>query len=480
MKQERLREEQSRALQGLSEKAMRELSGALRSDGISDLRYTVRGTQLRETSVRHGALRSQTEAEDMQLCISGSFEGKRARCCFAGFPDAKTASALLRESAALSEETADQPEKNMGKAQKEAPHEARAVPEAKPEDQKGCDTLPFVWETQMETEAALIRAEACGSEVAETVLVETCRFEQHLEEIRIFSGDGALLLSDESGYHCMRAAVIAEKNGSREYTWGCRYGRRLRDTEPEALVRKIAEEAAGGLFGKSLPSGTYRVILKGSVAAELTEAFLPAFFESRLKDGQSAVCGREKQLSASFLSLREDPFFSAGRMTRRADDEGTPVSPKYLMKDGGLCTRLCKSPEKAGEPESTGNGFQPDPQSDVETGVTNVILESDGAHRKTREALFELLSDGLYVTGIDGTFAGTNVKTGTFSLIARGQVILNGKPAGAFREVTIAADFFDMLTKVRAAGETLAATPPDLSCVLAPDLLTEDIVVSGL
>ena len=491
---------------------LRMLTEKLRADGLSELRYTLRRTKLRTTAVRRGESRGRTDAEDLQLSVTGMYHGKRAMCSFSGIPNAETASVLLRESAQVQEterscagalqeakagtETGDVKRPagaleaenlqesaktlEMKKIQGSAGTSATGLSQEKAAMAAEKAPQTFSWEAHEAVCARLLQAEACGYEVSETALVENCRYEQCLEEFWIYAEDGSLLLSDASGYRCMRTAVMAEKDGSREYTGACRYGKCLTDTEPEALVRETAEEAAGGLFGKSLSSGVYRVILKNSVAAELLEAYLPAFYQSRVKDEQSALCGRTKPAAAAFLSLREEPELAAGRVTRRVDDEGTPVSEKYLMRNGNVETLLSKSPEKAGEPESTGNGFQPDPQSDVETGVTNVILESDSAHQKTQAELFSALSNGLYVTGIDGTFAGTNGKTGHFSLIARGQVIKDGKPAGAFREVTIAANFFDMLCRVTAAGNVCAATAPDMACVLAPALLTEDIVVSGL
>ena len=471
-----------------AQEELKKLTEKLRADGVSDLRYTLRGTKRRTTAVRRGESRARTDAEDLQLTVTGAYAEKRVMCSFTGIPDGETVSVLLRESALAQEaepsrsgawqgaeagaETGDV-KKPAGVLAAGLLHEKAAMAEENAAQE-------FSWEAHEAVCARLLQAEACGYEVPETALVENCRYEQCLEELYIYAEDGSLLLSDASGYRCMRAAIIAERDGSREYTGACRYGKCLADTKPEELVRETAEEAAGGLFGKSLSSGVYRVILKNSVAAELLEAYLPAFYQSRVKDGQSALSGRTEPAAAAFLSLREDPELAAGRVTRRVDDEGTPVSEKYLMRNGKAETLLSKSPEKAGEPESTGNGFQPDPQSDVGTGVTNVILESDPAHRKTQAELFSALSDGLYVTGIDGTFAGTNVKTGHFSLIARGRVIKDGKPAGAFREVTIAADFFDMLCRVTAAGNVCAATAPDMACVLAPALLTEGIVVSGL
>ena len=67
-----------------------------------------------------------------------------------------------------------------------------------------------------------------------------------------------------------------------------------------------------------------------------------------------------------------------GRVCRRIDDEGIPVKEKYLIKEGIFKTKLVnKELAKKLKIEPTGNGFKQSPKSDVEIGITNVILQSE-------------------------------------------------------------------------------------------------------
>ncbi|MDO4265985.1 MAG: metallopeptidase TldD-related protein [Eubacteriales bacterium] len=479
------------------------LSKGLREEGISGISYSLEETRRRTTSVRGGMSYTRTDAEDSLLVIKGCVDGREVSVSFTEFPDAKTAAHMLQENAAvmaaanaesgadtqLSEKRDEQQlqkraEKETGAFAKEAEADEQAVSGA-------ADLADF--ETHEAVETVLLDAERAAFALPETALVDLCRYEQEQKLVRLFSENGSILLSDASGYRCMRTAVIAkaeraaadrpnEREESTEYTFGCRYGSSVGDTKAAALCRETAELAAGGLFGASLPSGVYPAVLKNSVVAELLEAYLPAFYAENLKEGQSALCGlKGKAAAADFLSLREVPFLSGGRVTRRVDDEGTPVREKYLLKNGIFETALSKrgsTPEEDGE--STGNGFRPDAQSDIGTGVTNVLLLADAEHTKPLSELLSAMQDGLYVTAIDGTFAGTDAKKGSFSLIARGRVVRGGRLCESFREVTIAGSFFEMLLQAKALGDEPAATAPDLACVLAPALFAGDLVVSGV
>lgn len=437
------------------------LSAALSEEGISGLSYSLRHTLSRKTGVRHGALSQREDADDTVLVIRGAYAGRKCMSAFCGVPDAETAAVFLKESAAVllaaeagtaEAEEADKTAQTAGAAFSFEPHEA--------------------------AETALAEAEQAASGNPALFLAETLCYEQTLTETRCYGADGTLRLCDETGYHCLRVMVIAKRDGQTEYTGGCRYGSTLSEINPQELLTSLTAQAAGGLSGSSIPSGSYRTLLSPAVLAELAEAFLPAFYAENQADGQSALFGVQgKQVAASFLTLREDPQAAGGRVRRRVDDEGTPTSETWLIRDGVFETAPAK---RADDAESTGNGFLQDPQSDVGTGVTNVLLTADRAHTRTQEELFALLGNGIYVTAIDGTFAGTNAKTGSFSLIAKGRLCENGAVTGAFREVTIAGNFFEMLKAAEAAGDTLSATWPDLSCVLAPALLCGELVVSGL
>ena len=89
------------------------------------------------------------------------------------------------------------------------------------------------------------------------------------------------------------------------------------------------------------------------------------------------------------------------------------------------------------------------------------------------------MGEGLLITHVDGVFAGTDARTGKFSLIAGRRRIRAGKEAEPFREVTISGDFFELLRQVRQVGDEVFVTGAAAASVLVPDLMTGELTVSG-
>ena len=450
------------------QKTFQKTAALLRDAGFTGISLNLARSQERETAVRDHRLERKQDSLDQVFVLSGTLGGRQGRISFTAMPKEDGAEALaaqLRETALLG-----------------TPGEAQAGKEQKFGGKGGDETggnRPFYWEAHETVLPVLLKAAGRAYEFPETALVENLAYQQHEEQVFCYDDNGALVFSDSTGYHCLRMTVIAGNAGDRELANTCRYGKRLGDMDAMGLSEQTAREAIGGLSGRSLPSGSYRIVLQNAVAAELLEAFLPAFYGNRQSDGTSCLSGKVGQpVAADFISLREIPGLAEGRVSRSFDDEGTPVSETYLIKDGVLMAPLLNEKTAAAQgKESTGNGFRPDLQSDIETGVTNLRLEIQ--KDKGCGNLLEALGDGLLVTSVDGVFAGTNVKDGSFSLIAGGRIVENGRITGAFRQVTIAGNFFDMLREAEGADEGYAATTPDCACVLAPSLLAGSLVVSG-
>ena len=457
------------------QKTYARLGECLREAGFTGISLSLTENRSRLTAVRKQQKERQQDSLDRMYVLSGSLEGRRGRVSFTAMPEEERIPELME----LMKATAALMPKNGSS------EEAPAMPEASREEQektaaKEAPAGSFLWEEHETVLPLLLAAEKRACAYPETALVENLSYEQKEERIFLYDGRGVLQLTDATGYHCLRMTVIAKREGDTELANACRYGRNLEETAPEELAEQTAREAIAGLSGRSLPSGSYPVILKNAVVAELLEAYLPAFYGSRLADGTSCLSGKEGEaVAAGALSIRELPELPEGRVSRRIDDEGTPVSEKYLVRNGLLEQPLFNR-KSAGEQgkKSTGNGFKPDLQSDIDTGVTNIRLEA-GTEAGDLPELLRELGEGLLVTTVDGVFAGTNVKDGSFSLIAGGRIVKEGKTGGAFRQVAIAGNFFEMLKNTRAAGRDYAATTPDCACVLAPSLLAGELVISG-
>lgn len=339
---------------------------------------------------------------------------------------------------------------------------------------------PFLWERRDAVLSALSTAEERARTAREILLVQRCGYEEVCQEIALIDED-LHIMQDQTGYHCFFIRVAAGRADMRATAARYLYGTRLADLPVEACVDRAAEEAAGSLGGIVLPSGLYPAVISGSAMAELLEAFLPAFYADNIQSRMSGIGGRRgRKVASPSLWLKEMPWIPEGRNTRTFDDEGTPVCETDLIRDGGIAQILYnrRSAKKDGT-VSTGNGFRPTLQEDVGTGATNVVLGMDFAHTCTEEELIRKRENGILVTGLYGVFAGTDSRTGQFSLLASGRRIENSTLAEPFHQVTISGNFFEMLGTITEVGADVYPTDPGKRSVLSPAVLAGTVTVSG-
>ena len=99
---------------------------------------------------------------------------------------------------------------------------------------------------------------------------------------------------------------------------------------------------------------------------------------------------------------------------------------------------------------------------------------------KTKDELFAMAGNGIYITELKGLHAGANAVTGDFSIESAGFKIENGKLAGAVKSFTIAGNFFDLLKSIAAlSNEVEVAITGGFTTFGAPAVLIHDVSVAG-
>lgn len=324
-------------------------------------------------------------------------------------------------------------------------------------------------------------SEALACEKAD--FVEVCEYSQFEETITLIDGNGNYL-TDDNGDCCFTIRVIAREGDS--VSASDKFG--IVNAQDEESFRKIscnlarraAKYARFGLHASEIASGSYPIVLENCVMAELTGQYIPMFYSENVRHNTSALAGRQNQkIGCSFLRLEEDPFSSRGTCRRRIDDEGVPVVKKTLIKNGMFENVLYSKKDAAEEGKiSTGNGFKTDITSDMGTRATNVILSS-GEDVFSRKQMIEAAEGGIYITKIEGAFAGTDVKSGDFSLLASGNRIENGRVCGALNQFTISGNICELWQDIEMIGDDAVYRMTDGVCVLSPSVKVKKLVVSG-
>lgn len=150
-----------------------------------------------------------------------------------------------------------------------------------------------------------------------------------------------------------------------------------------------------------------------------------------------------------------------------------------LIKNGVFETALYNKKDAAAEGKvSTGNGFKPDITADIGTRATNVRLSS-GAGTFTRKQMIEASEGGIYITKIEGVFAGTDIKSGDFSLLVSGNRIEDGAVRTALNQFTISGNIGELWEDIEMIGDDAVYRMVNDVCVLCPTVKVKKLVVSG-
>ncbi len=323
--------------------------------------------------------------------------------------------------------------------------------------------------------------EALSGEKADTV--EICEYRQFEDTITLLDGHGNYL-TDDNGDCTFTIRVIAKDKGfvSGAVKLGIvdvRDEEGFRETAGY-LARRAAKYARFGLHAEEVISRICPIVLENCVMAELMGYYLPMFYGENLRLAESALAGREgEKVGCPFLQLEEDPFSFKGTCRRRIDDEGVPVTKKMLIHNGIFETALYNKKDAAAAGKtSTGNGFKPDITADMGTRATNVRLSS-GNGTYPRKELIEAAEGGIYITRIDGAFAGTDTKSGDFSLLASGNRIEGGRVRTALNQFTISGNICELWEDIEMIGDDPVYRMVDGTCVLSPTVKVKKLVVSG-
>ena len=441
---------------------LKKITALLKNHGFDEIKWYISHKKQSQINLKYDTITEERCSNDWMYMLEVGYEGKRG-CVYLSQPEVT--------------------EKMIEEMKEAALLWGREFIPLELEQKECITSFHDHWEKEEGKERILRKLqEACQSakQVDESIRISKCSYETVEEGIYLLD-DQVEGFHETTGYHCFQTGIIAENEIGRDISSGCQYGADLESMDFVHCIREAAFYAIDRIGGEPIPSGSYPVILHGTVMAELLEAYLSSFYGRNILDKRSAICEKTGcQIAADSIILVEDPVYEGGRSTRTLDDEGVPVQMKYLIKDGIFTSALWnqQSAKEVGK-RSTGNGFRGSVRSDVTTGVTNIILTSGPTAKMELTDMIKKVENGLFVTGVDGIFAGANTETGAFSLIAKGRVIRDGKEEEPFCEVTIAGNFFDMLMHMTMMAMDEICTEPCNASVAASSVFVGNLTISG-
>ena len=266
------------------------------------------------------------------------------------------------------------------------------------------------------------------------------------------------------------------KDGENMYD-GCGYvvAKSLDEIDPAKIAKMGVDEALSKIGATSIPAGNYKVIINNEAMVSLLSTFAGIFSGDAVQKGLSLLKGKEGEIIASdIVNLVDDPHLKDGLASVGFDDEGVATVKTYLIQDGKLNTLLhnLKTANKAGV-KSTGNGFKASYASPISVSPTNFYIEP-GVN--SLEEMTKKIDKGLIITDLAGLHSGANSITGDFSLAAKGFYIENGVKTHPVEQITVAGNFFTLLTDIEEVGNDLKFP---MSSVGSPSIMIKELSIAG-
>lgn len=273
--------------------------------------------------------------------------------------------------------------------------------------------------------------------------------------------------------HVVYAAALAEQGERTAMEGQGQVDRRPDKFDIGLLAEQVWQHSTALLSGEPVPSGAYDVIFAPDCQSQLWGVFALAFSGKSAQDGINPW--RDKVgavLADPRLTLIDAPTCSDGLGYALFDDEGTPTRDLVVLDQGRLNTLLHNgATARHFGLTSTGHGTR-GPRSTL--GVN--------AHQwqiLPGETELSSLQQGQYLelTGLTGLHSGANAISGDFSFGASGFLCKDGERLKPVRGITVAGNFYQMLNRIAAIGDTTHWNWQRSS--LMPDIRFSDVAISG-
>nr|HEX4313247.1 TldD/PmbA family protein [Kofleriaceae bacterium] len=239
----------------------------------------------------------------------------------------------------------------------------------------------------------------------------------------------------------------------------------------EAVGIEAARRTVATLGSRKLETQDCPIVFDPEVARSLVGSVFSIANGSSFWRKSSYLIGKEGEVIASpLVTIVDDPLIPRGPGSRPFDGDGLPTRLNPVIERGVLRPVLCDvySARKLGRAStgSAGRGIGGNPAPTT----SNLILR---AGTTSRAELLKSTSRGLYVTQLMGH--GFSPVTGDFSRGAQGFWIENGELTYPVSEITIAANFDDILKRIDCVADDLVLR----SATASPTLRVSHMTVAG-
>ncbi len=249
--------------------------------------------------------------------------------------------------------------------------------------------------------------------------------------------------------------------------------RRFDEIDKDWIVDETYRRCLAMLHGEAIPSRHYDVLFDVEQQADLFAVFHDMFSAKSAKDGINPL--RDKvgeRIGVEALSVRDAPQNADGLGYALFDDEGLPTETTTLIDGGVLKTLAHNSATAAHFNVSNTRNATRSPRSSLGTGLHQLEIAPGDVDETALTA-----GEYLEIVDLAGLHSGANTVSGNFSFGAAGFLCRDGERVQPVRNITVAGNFYEMLTRIAAIGDTQHWNP-ERSALMAR-IRFADVAVSG-
>ncbi|WP_423802480.1 TldD/PmbA family protein [Neobacillus sp. SAB-20_R2A] len=288
------------------------------------------------------------------------------------------------------------------------------------------------------------------------------------------SNNKGLSLSDQVNYLYAMVEAIVKDGEETKTSFEFKVTKDFQSLDAKEIATRAAEEALSQLGSRNITSKDYPVLLRNDAAASLLATFAENFSAENTQAGLSSLKDKlGKQIASSMVTIVDDPFLEDGLGSRNFDSEGVATEKLTLVESGVLHSFLHNlKTAKKDQTVTTGHAQKDSYKGAVKVGPSNLYIVPSAS---SLEELVSTMGEGVLITGLSGLHSGANQISGDFSVAANGFYVKDGKIQFPVNLMTIAGNFYQLLTDVEKVGSDL--TFP-LSPVGSPSLLIKSLSVT--
>lgn len=242
------------------------------------------------------------------------------------------------------------------------------------------------------------------------------------------------------------------------------------------FMKDLAKTTVMFLGARRIPSGRYKVLLKGRVFGAILNALIaPAIVADWVQKGRSPLANRlGAQIFSEDITIVDDGTAPACFATSSFDEEGVPTKRKVIFERGVLNTYLYDNYTASIEGrESTGNASRRNISSAPSPWITNLfVLPGDASY----DEMVESIDRGIIVYGTIGEWLSNPVSGFLNATVANGLYVEKGEVRYPVKSIVIGGDIYKLLSK---NVSVLSKQIESRRNIHAPHVLLEDISIAG-